>query len=129
VQTASGFNAAEAQARGSTTPRALPMQILDHATGHLIALGACAALLRQQREGGSWHVQVSLAATGQWLRGLGRVANGFDAPPPDFAPFLEAEPGGFGELQAVRPAARLSATPLRFTRPSMPPGSHPLAWP
>ena len=47
--------------------RALPMQILDHASGYLIALGACAALLRQQREGGSWHVQVSLAATAQWL--------------------------------------------------------------
>lgn len=129
VQTATGFNAAEAQACGSAKPRALPMQILDHASGHLIALGACAALLRQQAEGGSWHVQVSLAATAGWLRGLGRVAGGFGVPPPDFAPYLEAEPGGFGELLAVRPAARLSATPLRFVRPSMPPGSHPLAWP
>ena len=55
VQTATGFNHAEAQAFGSGAARALPTQILDHASGYLIALGTCAALLRQQREGGSWH--------------------------------------------------------------------------
>ena len=61
-------------------PRALPVQFLDHASGYLIALGAAAALWRQQHEGGSWHVQVSLARTGLWLRGLGRVQDGFAAP-------------------------------------------------
>ncbi len=129
VQTASGFNHAEGRAFGSGPPRALPMQILDHGSGHLIALGAAAALLRQQRDGGSWHVQVSLARTGQWLRGLGRVAEGFSAAPADFARYLETVPSGFGELTAVRHAAQLSATPARWARPSMPPGSHPLAWP
>src|SRR5574337_442675 len=129
VQTASGFNRAEAQAMGQSTPRALPMQILDHATGYAAALGACAALLRQQHEGGSWQVQVSLAATGRWLRSLGRVSDGFDLPPPDFAPYLETTASGFGELLAVRHAARLSATPARWQRRSMPPGLHPLAWP
>lgn len=129
VQTASGFNHAEALAFAQATPRALPMQILDHATGHLVALGACAALLRQQRLGGGWHVQVSLAATGRWLRGLGRLAPGIDLPAPDFAPYRETTASGFGELQAVRHAARLSATPARWQRPSMPPGSHALAWP
>ena len=129
VQTASGFNHAEAQAFGSGPPRALPMQILDHASGHLMALGACAALQRQQREGGSWHVQVSLAATGHWLRGLGRVAQGFSAPKPDFEPYLETTASGFGRLTALRHAAQLSATPADWGRPSVPPGTHPLAWP
>src|SRR5574337_1253036 len=129
VQTASGFNRAEAQAMGQSTPRALPMQILDHATGYAAALGACAALLRQHRGGGSWQVQVSLAATGRWLRSLGRVSEGFDLPPPDLAPYLETTASGFGELLAVRHAARLSATPARWQRRSMPPGLHPLAWP
>jgi crotonobetainyl-CoA:carnitine CoA-transferase CaiB-like acyl-CoA transferase len=128
VQTASGFNDAEAAACGSDRPRALPMQILDHASGHLIALGACAALLRQQREGGSWLVQVSLAATGAWLRRLGRAPAGFDAAPPDFAPYVETADSGFGELQALRHAAVLSATPARWIRSSVPPGTHPLAW-
>jgi crotonobetainyl-CoA:carnitine CoA-transferase CaiB-like acyl-CoA transferase len=63
VQTATGINHAEAQAAGSPQPKPLPMQILDMATGFLIAFGAQAAVLRQQREGGSWHVRVSLART------------------------------------------------------------------
>jgi len=129
VQTASGFNHAEAQAFGQGPARAMPMQVLDHATGHLMALAASAALLRQQREGGSWHVQVSLARTGQWLRGLGRVANGFAAGKPDFATNLETTDSGFGRLSALRHSARLSHTPTDWPRPSMPPGSHPLAWP
>ena len=76
------------------------MQILDHATGHLMALGASAALLRQQREGGSWQVQVSLARTGQWLRGLGRVPDGFAAGKPDFARLPR------NDGQRLRPAER-----------------------
>jgi hypothetical protein len=129
VQTASGFNAAEAAAFGSGPPRPLPSQSLDHGAGHLIALGAAAALWRQQHEGGSWHVQVSLARTGQWLRGLGRVADGFGAVAGDIAAFAETVASGFGELTALRHSAQLSATPAMWTRPSMPPGSHPLAWP
>jgi len=129
VQTASGFNHAEAQAFGSGPPRALPMQILDHASGHLMALGACAALQRQQREGGSWHVQVSLATTGHWLRGLGRVADGLAAAKPDFEPYLQMSDSGFGRLTALRHAAQLSATPSGWDRPSVPPGTHPLTWP
>jgi hypothetical protein len=129
VQTASGFNHAEAQAFGSGPPRALPMQILDHATGHLMALAACAGLWRQQREGGSWHVQVSLARTGLWLRSLGRVAGGFVAQKPDFTPYLETTDSGFGRLTALRHAARLSHTATDWPRPSVPLGTHALAWP
>jgi hypothetical protein len=129
VQTATGINHAEAQAAGSPQPRALPMQILDMATGFLIAFGAQAAVLRQQREGGSWQVRVSLARTALWLRGLGRVANGFDAAAPDFQGVMETHPSGYGALSAMRHAAVFSETPARWSRPSMPPGSHALAWP
>ena len=129
VQTAMGFNHAEAEAAGEGKPRPLPMQILDEATGYLIAMGASAALWRQQREGGSWHVQVSLAQTGQWLRGLGRVANGFDVPRPEIEPWLESIASGFGELRGVRLSAQLARTPVAWRRPPMPPGSHPLRWP
>ena len=129
VQTATGFNHAEAQVAGDTTPRALPMQILDIASGALMALGAQAAVLRQQREGGSWQVRVSLARTGLWLRALGRVANGFDAPAADFSGVMETVASGWGVLSAVRPAAEFSHTPAGYRRPSMPPGSHALAWP
>jgi crotonobetainyl-CoA:carnitine CoA-transferase CaiB-like acyl-CoA transferase len=129
VQSATGFNDAEGRAFGSGPPRALPMQILDHASGYLIALGAQAALIRQLSEGGSWHVQVSLASTAHWLRSLGRVARGFEVSKPDFSEFLETSRSGFGQLVALRHAAQLSLTPAGWSRPSAPPGSHALVWP
>ncbi|MCD4484072.1 CoA transferase [Chromobacterium vaccinii] len=131
TQTASGFNLAEAQAAGSDAPRAFPAQALDHGAGYLAALGAIAALHRQQREGGSWHVQVSLAKTGHWLRGLGRVDGAMDLPVPtldDVRPWLEESDSGFGRLLAVRHAARMGSTPVRWEHPAMPLDSHAPAW-
>ncbi|KQR57960.1 CoA transferase [Acidovorax sp. Leaf160] len=129
VQTAMGFNQAEGEAAGGGAPRPLPMQILDEATGYLIALGAAAALRRQQREGGQWHVQVSLAQTGHWLRSLGRLPQGLAAQAPDRAAYLETTDSGFGRLQAVRHSAQLARTPAGWKRESMPPGTHPPRWP
>lgn len=129
VQTATGFNHAEAEAAGSPDPKPLPMQILDYATGHLMAFAASAALRRQALEGGSWHVRLSLAQTGHWIRNLGRVENGFAVTRPDRAPYLEAVASGFGELVAFRHSAQLARTPARWVRPSVPPGTNAPVWP
>jgi hypothetical protein len=129
VQTATGFNHAEGEAAGSPDPKPLPMQILDYATGHLMAFAASAALRRQALEGGSWHVRLSLAQTGHWIRSLGRVANGFAVARPDRAPYLETAESGFGELVALRHSAQLERTPTRWARPSMLPGTHAPIWP
>jgi hypothetical protein len=129
VQTATGFNHAEGEAAGDGKPKPLPMQILDEATGYLIAFGAAAALWRQQQEGGSWHVQLSLAQTGHWLRSLGRVSGGLATERPKHSPYIETTTSGFGELAALRHSAQLSRTPAGWPRPSMPPGSHPPVWP
>jgi len=128
VQTATGFNDAEGKAAGSTQPKALPMQALDMASAFLLAFGIETALLRQRREGGSWHVQVSLARTALWLRSLGRVASGFSVPAPDFESRMETSDSGFGRLLAIRHAARFSATPAGYRRPSVRPGTDRLAW-
>lgn len=128
VQTAMGFNHAEGEAAGDGKPRPLPMQILDQASGYLIAFGAAAALHRQQREGGSWAVHVSLAATGHWLRALGRVDGGLRQARPSLKPYLASFASGFGTLVAPRHAALLSRTPAGWDRPSMPPGSHAPRW-
>jgi hypothetical protein len=136
VQTATGFNLAEAVAAGGGTPRAMPMQILDYAAGHLLAFGIQAALWRQATQGGSWQVRVTLAGVGAWLRSLGRVADGLAARRPDFEPYLEDSPCGFAAdggpgtatLRAMRHAAKFSLTPAAWVGPSMPPGSHPPAW-
>ncbi len=129
VQTAMGFNHAEGQAKGDGKPRPMPVQVVDHASGYLMAFCAAAALLRQQREGGSWHVRVSLAQTGHWIRNLGRVENGLAGTMPDRAPYLESAASGFGELRGFSHSARLENTPARWALPSMPPGSHAMRWP
>ena len=113
---------------GSRRPP-LPMQILDHASGYLMAFAAQAALARQATEGGSWHVRVSLAQTAHWLRGLGRIEGGLATPMPAIDAYLQTEASGFGELVALRHAAQFSRTPARWTRPSCPPGTHPTVWP
>ena len=98
---------APCRCRSSTWPRRF-----------LLAFGAEAALLRQRREGGSWQVQVSLARTALWLRSLGRVADGFDAPPcPTSRRGSRPVDSGFGRLAAIRHAARLlgDAGTLRAT--------------
>jgi crotonobetainyl-CoA:carnitine CoA-transferase CaiB-like acyl-CoA transferase len=132
VQTATGFNHAEGEAAGIDGPRELPAQILDHASGHLMAFGAMMARARQSREGGSWHVRVSLAQTGRWIWNLGRVSDGLktdDLKGEAVKPFVGEAQSGFGPLQAVRHAAELSKTPAFWSRPSMPLGSHPPQWP
>jgi crotonobetainyl-CoA:carnitine CoA-transferase CaiB-like acyl-CoA transferase len=132
VQCATGFNHAEGQAAGITGPKELPAQMLDHATGYLMAFGAMMARARQSQEGGSWHVQVSLARTGRWLWELGRVADGLaseDLRSDAVIPYVEQAASGFGVLRAVRHAARLSRTEARWLRPAMPLGSHPPQWP
>jgi crotonobetainyl-CoA:carnitine CoA-transferase CaiB-like acyl-CoA transferase len=131
TQTATGLNFAEAEASGKTGLLALPCQALDHASGYLMALGAITALLRRIDQGGSWHVRVALARTGLWLREMGRVAGGFDAPDIDFAQAtdrLATYASAFGTLQAVRHAAEMSETPARWTLPSAPFGTHPPRW-
>jgi crotonobetainyl-CoA:carnitine CoA-transferase CaiB-like acyl-CoA transferase len=131
VQTASGFNVAEAEAFGENEPHALPAQVLDHATGYLLAFGAMAALARRAEQGGSWHVRCSLAQTGTWLRGLGRI-DGTKCPDPrsaDVRDLMEETPSGFGTLTAVRHAATLSETPPHWSRPAAPLGTHPPTWP
>src|SRR5262245_33316650 len=80
VQTSTGFNRAEGAAAGVDGPKELPAQMLDHATGYFMAFGAMMARARQAREGGSWHVRVSLAQTGRWLWNLGRLADGLKTP-------------------------------------------------
>lgn len=129
VQTATGFNHAEAQALGAAEPRALPLQVLDYSAGFLLAFAAQAALLRRAREGGAWSARVTLARTGLWLRGLGRLHDVASVQRPALEGAIEATDSGFGHLEAVRHAARLSRTPPQWVRPSMPPGSHPPAWP
>ena len=133
VQTASGLNHAEAEAAGVLPrPKELPAQALDHASGYLMAFGAMMALARKAREGGSWHVRVSLAQTGHWLRAsaASRTASPAPIPSPPTSPTCST--------RSTRPSAASPscATPRRSRRrrPSGPArpcplGTHAPVWP
>lgn len=132
TQTATGINYAEMVAFGGEAPCSLPAQVLDHASGYLMAFGAMAGLMKRETEGGGWHVRVSLARTGHWLQGLGQDLTGIACIDPQFedmADLLEESDSGFGVMTAVRHAGQLDATPPRWDRPSVPLGSHQAKWP
>jgi crotonobetainyl-CoA:carnitine CoA-transferase CaiB-like acyl-CoA transferase len=132
VQTATGFNQAEAEAAGVDGGKELPCQALDHASGHLLAFGVMMARARQAREGGSFLVRVSLAATGRWIWQLGREAQGLAQKDPrieDVQDLLETSASAFGELRGVRHAAALCDTPAGWDRPAVGLGVHPARWP
>lgn len=64
-----------AMLEGEAGMPALPPTALinDYITGYMGAAGATAALLRRAREGGSYHVTVSLARCAMWYQSLGLV--------------------------------------------------------
>ncbi|MDE2182907.1 MAG: CoA transferase [Alphaproteobacteria bacterium] len=108
------FRAARAKRRDAL-PEVLPVQVCDYVTGYLAAAGAMAALIRRIREGGSWLVQVSLAATAMWLQSLGRIdaasvperwnpRNGLDA-------YLGSCETKVGRFELLGPVVRMSKTP------------------
>ncbi|MFN4090665.1 MAG: CoA transferase, partial [Alphaproteobacteria bacterium] len=122
LQSASGIAWEEGRAAGTDGPKHLPCQALDHATGYLAAFGAMVGLLRRMREGGSWHVRVSLARTGRWIEDLGRI-DGMSHPDlkrETIGDLLQVTDTPFGRISHVAPAARLPETPCYWALPSVP---------
>jgi crotonobetainyl-CoA:carnitine CoA-transferase CaiB-like acyl-CoA transferase len=111
-------------------PELIPAAATDYTTGYLAALGALVAIVRRARDGGSYHVRVSLSRSAMWLLDTDRV---------------RGEPSGFGDdlldrylletetpegrIHHLGPVLELSETPPHWARPSAPLGSHPATWP
>jgi crotonobetainyl-CoA:carnitine CoA-transferase CaiB-like acyl-CoA transferase len=131
IQSVSGMAQEQGMAVGAGGPQHLPAQVVDHGTGYLAALGAQMALARRAREGGSYLVRVSLAQTGRWVDGLGRVDGRHirDLALEDVQDLVADMDSPFGPLRHVVPAARFSETPAFWSRPSVPLGTHAPAWP
>jgi len=123
VQSASGF-CAEVAVDGE--PKFLPVSALDYVTGYLAAFGTQVALARRATEGGSYHVQVSLAQTGRYLHALPRTtereraARSRELPAARLAELLTETDTPFGRLRHLAPAARMSVTPPRWDLPTVP---------
>ncbi|MEE8466537.1 MAG: CoA transferase, partial [Dehalococcoidia bacterium] len=116
-------------------PQFYPVSAIDYLTGYLMAFGALVALERRTREGGSWLVRISLAQVGHWLVGQGQVPeNELEDVPEEFTSeelerwSMESETP-VGRLRHLGPVVRLSETPARWARPSVPLGHHEPVWP
>ena len=111
------------------------MSAIDYLTGYLMAFGALVALARRVREGGSWLVRISLAQTGRWLVGRGQVPDAeLKDVPKEFTPeelqrWSMTSDTPVGRLHHLGPVLRLSETPPRWARPSVPLGYNEPVWP
>ncbi|OLC94881.1 MAG: hypothetical protein AUJ05_05320 [Candidatus Rokubacteria bacterium 13_1_40CM_3_69_38] len=137
VQTVSGITARQGELfpGAAPGPQFYPVSAIDYLTGYLMAFGAMVALARRVREGGSWLVRISLAQTGRWLVGRGEVPKGDlkDVPKEFTSAELErwsvTTDTPVGRLRHLGPVVRLSETPPRWARPSVPLGYHEPVWP
>jgi crotonobetainyl-CoA:carnitine CoA-transferase CaiB-like acyl-CoA transferase len=108
---------------------------IDFLTGYLMAFGAMVALARRAREGGSWLVRISLAQVGRWLVERGQVPQSElrnvtkEFTPAELERWSMTSDTPVGRLQHLAPVLRLSETPARWARPTVPLGYHPPAWP
>ncbi|KAF9892975.1 hypothetical protein FE257_000567 [Aspergillus nanangensis] len=136
VQTCSGMNVSEAEHYGAGEPaRVMPCQALDHGAGYFLASGIMAALYKQATEGGSWEVNVSLAGVMKYLRSLGQYegTSGFQAE--DYvsvvdvpAEYMESRQTAFGEMTAMRHAARIEGVQVGWDLMPKPLGSDEKKW-
>lgn len=131
VQAANGM----ALASGADRPAGMPVALQDYVAGYLMASGAMAALARRVTEGGSWHVRVSLAACGEWIRRQGRLPHeqwrhGPEQLPSSIvAPWLAQSPSPAGLLTHLGSVTAMSLTPARWDRPLVADGASPAEWP
>ena len=109
VQAATGI--ALAESRDGATPGALPVQALDHSTGHLLAASVVRALAAQRRDGGSIDVRMSLARVAHALLAATDAAPPVD---PDLVlPTVERHVGApdLGTLTCAPPVLAFTGAP------------------
>ena len=137
VQTVSGITSRQGElfAGAGPGPQFYPVSAIDYLTGYLMAFGALVALARRAREGGSWLVRTSLAQTGHWLVGRGQVPDAelknvaTEFTPAELERWSTASDTPVGRLHHLGPVVRLSETPPRWARPSVPLGYNEPVWP
>ena len=89
------------------------------------------ALPPPAREGGSWHVRVSLCQSGMFIQRQGMtgpVAAGLELSAAELGAFRMVSETATGRLKHLAPVLRLSETPPRWARPTPVLGGDAPAW-
>ncbi|GAA5232631.1 CoA transferase [Verticiella sediminum] len=115
---------------GMDKPKLAPAAVCDYTTGNLAAYGALLALARRAREGGSYHVRVSLCQSGMFLYRMGKVAYDLTAAlsEAEVESISMVSNTGYGELKHLAPVLRLSETQGCWDKPAPKLGSSAPAW-
>jgi crotonobetainyl-CoA:carnitine CoA-transferase CaiB-like acyl-CoA transferase len=116
---------------GDERPKLLPASACDYTTGYNGAYGVLLALARRAREGGSYHVRVSLCRSGMYIYKQGHVS--YDKPDlgitkSDLAAIMTETKGGHGTLRHLAPVLSLSETKPFWDKPSPVLGSSKPEW-
>ena len=122
AQTVTGICHGNGVDAGDNRPRLLPAAACDYTTGYLGAYGVLLALAKRAREGGSYHVRVSLCQSGMFIQRQGRTAT--LATPDAF--FTEDEltmwrtttDTSYGALRHLAPVLKFSETQPYWARPT-----------
>lgn len=115
----SGFTIEEGAGGPPRFPPTLVMN--DYIAGYLGACGVIAALRRRAREGGSYHVRVSLTRAAMWYASLGRFPDTqFDLSGPNnrmISPEILVADTPYGQVRRLGPQVKLSRTPGKWRTP------------
>jgi crotonobetainyl-CoA:carnitine CoA-transferase CaiB-like acyl-CoA transferase len=137
VQTVSGITHRQGELfpGAAPGPQFYPVSAIDFLTGYLMAFGAMVALGRRTREGGSWLVRISLAQVGRWLVERGQVPESElkdlikEFTPTELERWSMTSNTPVGKLRHLAPVIRMSETPARWDKPTVPLGYHQPVWP
>ena len=131
AQIMTGLTTEEAVSTQNKPPRLLPAAANDYITGYLGAYGALLALARRAKEGGSYHVRVSLCQTAMMLYRNGKTKSGMVPAQlsvkeiEDLSTFSETH---LGKLKHLAPVLDLSETPPYWELPAPKLGIHSGEW-
>jgi crotonobetainyl-CoA:carnitine CoA-transferase CaiB-like acyl-CoA transferase len=134
AQTVTGLAVAEGSAEA---PELLPVGLPnDYTSGYLAVAGIVSALVRRAVEGGSYHVEVSLARTSMWLQDIGQLPEDPKATRAPGAPLCPAPRDSdfvvrntvYGALRQCAPLVEFSTTRPYWERGPFPLGSSLLEW-
>lgn len=135
VQMSAGIAAAGPANGRSARPTPLPVQALDHATGHLMAAAALAGLVRRIRSGEGTRARLSLSRTALELERCRTPSS-----PPRFVPAAADAPGDaagrtnrvletpWGAAELLPAALQVAGAPLEWERAPRPLGSDAASW-
>lgn len=120
--TVSGYTITEAGGLGHRPSFPPTMVLNDFIAGYMGAAGIIAALRRRAREGGSYHVRISLTRAAMWFASLGSFPTTTDFDPNDpehrmITPETIRAQTPYGEIHRLAPQVKLSKTPGKWRTP------------